>query len=551
MLQTLLSQSTFSTDADLKKDKSSQVTSMSSGARSRSGGRRRSSIRNQGCTPPRVDRPRSGFTAVAGKPPSSANNQNLPKGPELGTPLWSFRQFVLSKPAAEVDSVAPAKVVEQYKSYEAKHQKDSMERYWNAHSGHGILRDRFHPSHLRRVSDQRLQRVRKASANFLQKLNTGGFHKLALAKDIQTLKDAEAVAPGLALANVTEAEVLASLSPIDVKMPLIIEQVPPVLSVWDLHDRLSHITGWEDISLEATEFGSAMRTAYVRFSSDADLAGALAQLKDGLKIKDVSLKVRGALIEETPNRVLQVPSSASNALRMSADQALAAELIMIMEAAVGIDKMESEKAMASMHAASMDGEQHSTAPGLLDLYVLYLRHVHYCCFYRGVWCFSPWDLARLSGVACFRQAGGVNPAASGENDLWAPGHSERFQALLGKVRSTVQPQTSTTETDELSIEEDPLRTRWQTYCSSIIIKEAEEKFRCKTCKKAFKGETFIAKHISKAHGEAVNMVKDEIMAEREQAAHNLTKQAFFADVGFAREAQAALALECASSQRHD
>eukprot|EP00930_Biecheleria_cincta_P035619 TRINITY_DN24486_c0_g1_i1.p1 TRINITY_DN24486_c0_g1~~TRINITY_DN24486_c0_g1_i1.p1 ORF type:complete len:559 (+),score=121.30 TRINITY_DN24486_c0_g1_i1:63-1679(+) len=522
--------------------------------RSRSGGRRRSGpLRNQLRTPPRSEsRPRRDSTAVADKCPLSANNQRLSKGPELGTPLWSFRRFVLSKPAAEVDSVAPAKLVEQYKSYEAEHQKDSMERYWNAHSGHGILRDRFHQSHLQRVADQRLQRVRKASANFLQKLNKGGFDKLTLSQDIQTLKDAEAVAPGLALAKVMQAEVPASLFPVDVKMVLIVEQVSAALSVWELHDRLCQINGFEDISLEATEFGSAMRTGFVRFSSDADLTGALAQLKDGLNVKDVNLKVRRALTEETPNRVLLVPSSASNALRMSADQTVAAELITVLEAAVGMDKTESEKALASMHAASMGGEQRSTVPGLLDLYVLYLRHVHYCCFYRGVWCFTPWDLARLSGVACCRQAAGVIPAASAENDIWAPGHSERLQALLEKARSTVLPQTSkiARETDELSIEEDPLRTRWQTYCSSVIIKEAEQKFRCKTCKKAFKGEAFVLKHILKAHEEAVNVMKDEIMAEREQAAHSFMKQAFFADVGFAREAQAALALECASGQRN-
>lgn len=551
MPQNPLFQSNFSTDVHFKKGTASRAASTSSGARSRSRGRRRSDVGAQDRTSPRSDRPRSGSTAVGDKSGLRADNQPVPEGPELGTPLWSFRRFVLSKPAAEVDSVPPGKIVEQYKDYEAKHQNDSIERYWNAHSDHGILQDRFHPSQLQRVADQRLHRVRKASASFLQKLDTGGFNKLALSQDMRTLKDIEAVAPGLALANAALGEVPACLFPTDVKMLLIVERVPPALSVWDLHAHLSHVTAFEDVMLEATEFGSTMRTGYARFSPDADLAGALAQLKDGLKIKDVSLKVREALQEEIPNRVLLVPSSASNALRMAADQELAAELIIAIAAAVGVDKSDSENAMSLMQAAAT-AKQHSSVPALLDLYVLYLRHVHYCCFYRGVWCFSPWDLARLSGVACCREAGTVSTAASGEKDVWALGHSERFQALLGKVRSTVQPKTSVMakETTELSIEEDPLRTRWQAYCSSIIVKEAEEKFRCKTCKKAFKGETYILKHILKVHGEAVTVVKDEIMAERDQAAHEFMKQAFFADAGFAHEAQAALALACASA-RHD
>jgi len=433
-----------------------------------------------------------------------------PEAPKLGMPLWSFRRHLLWKPAAEVDAKSPEQLVDEYKAYLSEHEKDSMERYWLAHHSDALLRDRYYEPNLQRAVDWKLSRVLKASETFLKNLPSGSFShlNLSLTQPVKEERD------GFDFVELEISEATRrTLKPAEPwKYCLALEEVPPSVSFWQLLEEIEEIgeklPGFEDAALVPIQ-GSLLRTGYLSFESEAQRDEAIKVLRqDGLKFGECTLHPKAAAAM-SPQLLLAVPACVEE------DAKKAVELVHALEAARGAPTAQTEKVLGAISAASGSSEH------LLDLCIIYLRQVHFCCFYTGAWCSNAWGLLRF-GAGCIRQ--------TEESTLqWQEHHASCLAALLQTAKS-VQHRTWAPP----SLDEEPLKSRWIEHCKNAIKLEKESRYRCTICSKLFKSEDFAIKHISKMHGEAGEKLVKESLEQR-------MKEAFFADASVGPEAQAIVA----------
>lgn len=134
----------------------------------------------------------------------------------------------------------------------------------------------------------------------------------------------------------------------------------------------------------------------------------------------------------------------------------------------------------------------------LDLAIVYLRQVHFCCLMTGAIFAGPLDLSRAAGDLYLRTATSASPEPV-EPDAAVEGPlEESLQDLLDRIAFQCDP-----------ITEDAYRPQgWLIKCSHPcrmlerqVAKVDEGRYRCIHCSKLFKGPEFVIKHIRLKHEE--------------------------------------------------
>lgn len=438
-----------------------------------------------------------------------------------------FRSFVLGSSSEEA---TPEELVVKYRAYEEEHRRHCAEKFWTAYCSSGLLQDLFHENHLIWAADWKRRHARAALAHFLTSLDEGAFKDVSLTADRSSIKNLQptlSIGCGLSTGDIA---VRVGTAPHFLMehdcFSFIVKNVPPTLSASQFCDFVGSQPGLKEAMLEPAKSGTVLRVGYARFGSETELSSAMKDLHGRTIEGGYKLQPAKVLVKDV-HKVVLVPNFGPE--RLARDSELALKLIVGLDAAVDLSPVETEQATAKLVAAAQVSGVQDVAK-LLDLCVLYLRHVHNCCFYTGIWCDSGRELGRRCGLMSLRiDAGDILPEA------WAEGHAARLCTLEGCMAQSMRP-TSTAP----GLEDPEISALWEQHISSVVLvteDAAGQKTRCKECNKLFKSDEYVKKHVGKVHGKGcfaavtpmVEMIKQERM-----------RKAFFADHNALREAQVAL-----------
>lgn len=142
----------------------------------------------------------------------------------------------------------------------------------------------------------------------------------------------------------------------------------------------------------------------------------------------------------------------------------------------------------------------------LDMLLIYLRHVHYVCYYSAAAGTGPHDLARQAGDLVIRRqveegtgtstidstASTSSPATSGGTPIPATDFDQAVADLQERLTVQYEPFT-----------EDALLERH-------VAKVEEGRYRCTHCSKLFKGVDFVIKHLRLKHEDLTREVILEV-----------------------------------------
>lgn len=136
----------------------------------------------------------------------------------------------------------------------------------------------------------------------------------------------------------------------------------------------------------------------------------------------------------------------------------------------------------------------------LDYQILYLRKVHSFCYY----CVEEYDDERMLAAKC-----GITHIRGKTDSSIKVFTDPRIEA---RILSSGSAKKYAKETDEV------LNKKMKEFEDKYTVQEEENKYRCDLCKKLFRGNEFIKKHLIAKHVDEINVVVKErmesIMLER-------------------------------------
>lgn len=416
--------------------------------------------------------------------------------------LVSFRDFVLNKLD---DSVSLELAVARYEELKKKVAEEKAaqirlvkEKVWERVKGARLVFDLYHPLSAMRLYDHRVLRALSNASAFIKDMQQGRFRELSLRAPPAT----EASQRRRPTAGHLAAPHFAFDANINA---VVVEAVPATVSVWDIVDTLQESPMLVEFSVTKPTKEALSRHLRMRFASSADVEEALKVLSGDAALGAASLRPASLQARQTLE-ALVVPPVMSQPERLGEDLALSAQVVRKLDTLMLIPQ-EITEAMLGAEAASVEAK--------LDLQVLYLRRVHYFCYYAASWCEDEWELMRRCGPAVLRPAldAARIPAESiGEaaGDKWSAAHSQRLKRFLGKVRFD--------RPTALSTDEEPLRSQCKALCEESVKQMAEGKFQCTRCSKFFRGPEFIIKHVRKMHTDLLEALRQGAHAEAALAA---------------------------------
>ena len=127
----------------------------------------------------------------------------------------------------------------------------------------------------------------------------------------------------------------------------------------------------------------------------------------------------------------------------------------------------------------------------VDQMLLYLRKVHFYCYYCGVIAGCEFELAKRCGNLHLSQPMPVDYEPTDQDMQWARALEEKTKEYLSN-ESLTPPLNLTDEINQK------------------ILKVDEEKFRCSLCAKLFRGAEFVSKHIGLKHSDFVEALTTRI-----------------------------------------
>jgi len=375
-----------------------------------------------------------------------------------------------------------------------RHAEQGLQRL----KGTGLLFDLYHPLSALRHYDLQLRAAQRSAAAFIEDLRQRRFDGLSLR--------APASAAGRRGAScATSGHLRPPHFAFDPDADtLIVGDLTPAASIWELHDLLAGRQGLAAISWpRPASSGSGRqglaREVRARFASKA-FARAAGEALATVRTNDGRSLCPALAPPSAELQALVAPPEMSHPERIHKDMALSARVIRHLDKLSGIPP---EITDAMLNQDHEDGSEEAR----LDVQVLYLRRVHHFCFYAAALCEDEWDLHTRCGSALLRD-GSSQVVAEGE---WARAHDERLERFLAEP-ALVRPAAP-------CCDEEPVASRIAALLEEKTQQVAEAKFRCLQCSKHFRGPEYVHKHIRKMHTDVLEAVRQHVHEEAADAAY--------------------------------
>lgn len=323
------------------------------------------------------------------------------------------------------DAAEPA--VASYTAYVRKHRRAALERYFSSHRAEAWFVEQYDPfraeiytAKLKEQAAQRLQQFREA-------LDAGHFRELALddGEDLHMEGEKPAGADGLRSfpSSMKLPDRLQGALSRNIRGNIIaLSNISPQVSVAELEALLKECSGEQFIGLELShpikEKGN-YRLGWAAFEDSADLGLILTAIEEKILHGD---KIYCSAQRSFSLQIKEVHESFSATSRIDKDLEHVKTLVAILNSQLSLD-------CSFLQPLSTD----VSAKQLLDLLIIFLRKVHFVCYYSGVVANSATDLARQAGDICVR----VKDSSSSALDLDA--FDSAIAELVEKVSASYEP----------------------------------------------------------------------------------------------------------------
>ena len=296
---------------------------------------------------------------------------------------------------------------------------------------------------------------------------------------------------------------------------LFLQSIPPKISRSDLAEAIKRITEFKALLLsEASLEREFMRDGWILFAEGTDLNQTLDLFPNNkVKVGEQELQVSFSVRSPSSCKVRTCPEVASSEEKLRKDWKLASLIC---------SKFARESQIQppfQLSLAEAEPEPIEVVKKKLDLAILYLRKVHFFCFYCGIQAELPEELLRRCGSLHIRKTNCVKSQQFSTE--WLEKHEGRLLAMLNQNPqiSSVQP----AQNPSILLDEQ---------VAKLICKLEDAKFRCSICTKLFKGPEFVDKHIRLKHPEKVEEAEAEIqlffLYSKEQMSFYLAAPQYFA-----------------------
>mmetsp|Transcript_61457 Transcript_61457/g.121644 ORF Transcript_61457/g.121644 Transcript_61457/m.121644 type:complete len:488 (+) Transcript_61457:73-1536(+) len=455
---------------------------------------------------------------------------------------YVVRQFVLQHGKA----IGTKEAVVKYERYMAENDLAQLQHTW-------LFYDKYHPRSLLRFHDQRIHSCKRSADIFLHHLKDGRFSGLCLSQQQANHLDTRCItcsseAPHFLLDPDTNTIVLSN--------------IPTTVSFWDIFEALSQscpgvlIANWSHppAADQQQRQQKQMREMRILFDSRNQAQAALDSLDNFPSVGPVGWStMRPTLAAESDISAATLPVEMSYPLQILMDEELSSRLVTHLDCIIGLGHKTAEALLGCCRSPQ---EQ-------LDLNVLYLRQVHNFCFYSGIWCKDPWELKDRCGLQILRSGSGeIAQAVSCTASVAARAHKQRLERFLEEVqcdnlmplapsdgwltnfmeenikkhseakfqcmacmayfrgKECMQKHISeahlallTKAREEVFMVEaraNYLCEGWLTeFMEENMKQHSEAKFQCMACKKYFRGQECMQKHISEAHLDLLTEAREE------------------------------------------
>lgn len=315
-----------------------------------------------------------------------------------------------------------------YVAYVRKHRRAALERYFARHKAEAWFTEQYDPFrtelYTSKIKDQAAQRMQQ----FKDALEGGRYEALALddGDDLHVEGEKPAGADGI------------RSFPASMKLPdrlqeclsrpprgnvIALSNISPQVSVAELEALLRESFGDKFTHLELShpiKDKGNYRLGWAVFDESADLGPILTTIEEKILHGD---KIYCSAHRSFSLQIKEVHASFSSAARMDKDLEQVKTLVAILNSQMSLDG-------SFLDALAVD----RSTKQLVDLLVVFLRKVHFVCYYSGVVANSATDLARQAGDICVRIRDSSSPS-SFDFDIF----DNAFAEVVEKLSATYEP----------------------------------------------------------------------------------------------------------------
>ncbi|KAJ3035350.1 hypothetical protein HDV00_004050 [Rhizophlyctis rosea] len=413
-----------------------------------------------------------------------------------------------------------------YQIYKENWSRKQQEKFFAEKMGEEWFREKYHPVDSAKLKEEVNRRRVELLAKFTTDLNTGKFDNVnfdeptTAPKNTENQPAIEIKEEDTSVPSAPEDSVMKEAEPEEKQekegspappagangvetadepfFSLFIKSVHPDFKRAELIEWCSKADGFTHLALSDPKPDKKWhRLGWIVFKEGTDMGEAMKTLSQQTIPRIPDFKFHLALHHAVPIRTRVAPGETNRPERLKQDAKQIQELLAVLDEECGfpveegrgvVQKRLEEKVWKEVEAKDgVDESEVETAKAkkALDLYIEYARKVHNYDYYGGIESNSPEDHARRSAIYLRR------PPSREVRPDWTERLDERVALRMSKA-----------------LDGEPIWKRGgrrvETFVDNFLSKkfitaEGTGKFRCGECKKLFRGEEFVRKHLRSKH----------------------------------------------------
>ncbi|XP_049852222.1 serrate RNA effector molecule homolog isoform X1 [Schistocerca gregaria] len=274
---------------------------------------------------------------------------------------------------------------------------------------------------------------------------------------------------------------------------LFIKQIPPTCSREELENLLSQVTTGKMKRLLMSDVNftkNFTHIAWVTYTTPEAASEAFLKYQ-GYKLTDYEVQLSEHKPRASDRKTKITPFLASKPERLEHDLNQAKKLCLMLDGEKSIETWFSKEENAALL-------ENRTVEQQLDLMILYLRRVHWFCYYSGEEFHSFDSMIMRAGELYLR--GTENYHSKNQNaQQWAA-------TLDAKIEDRLHhPYQHELVTGQVGI-----RNWLESFFENNIVQEEENRAHCALCLKRFRGVEFVKKHLQIKHKELIQAGEEEV-----------------------------------------
>jgi len=443
------------------------------------------------------------------------NNAALFEGP-----IKTYKQFL----EIQEESITPAEGEKRYEEYQNEYKRRQLRVFFNEHKNDEWFKEKYEPGYLEVKREEQIQISKQNVKSFSEclrngtiefNLNAGEDTENSLREAIMKIgdekeekeegtidleksdeKDAEENDKQNTEIKPTEENgkslLTSSQKSESESNVLFIKVIPPFISRNEILEIFKKVSGFRKLTMsEPMRYKNYNRLGWVTLESSEACSIALREMVGKTKLKEqfeLHLSInKTSLPAKLPKLT---PPVASEDARIKIDLEQSKLLCMQLDKEKGIE----ENPVLTLGLSAVEQ---------LDRIIMYLRKVHYFCYYCGEEYDDEDELNRKCEKHLRGRKKDSDMALEVTTDQWAI-------SLDTKIKNRIHnPDNPDLYTGKIRLE-----AKMEKLYKKYIIKLDDEKYRCGLCNKLFMAENFVKKHIGLKHPEKILETKKKSLEQQ-------------------------------------